>query len=122
MTQCGNHKMGKNALNHGNSQCEYCGGTDLEIVYALGTICPKAPDTQVFKIQRPLAAMDTMNKILIYNEDRSVIGEVPVTQDWLDAYFPEGSMKIYVDGFVDAAGVVHFEVTTILPEKRWPSW
>ena len=39
------HKMIAGGHGHGLSHCEYCLATDREIAFALGPVCPQAPDT-----------------------------------------------------------------------------
>lgn len=40
----GAHKMADSLLNHGETQCIYCSATNREIAFALGPVCPSAPE------------------------------------------------------------------------------
>lgn len=120
MTVYSNHKMGPSGLNHGNLQCQYCKATDLEIKY-IGSTCPNAPDTQIWKLQRPLMSTGSMTEILIYNEDRSALGRIEVGQQWIDQYFGS-SPKIYVRGYQNEAGQLAFQPSDIIVPEEWPAW
>lgn len=52
-------------------------------------------DIEIFKVQRPLIGGD---EVLIYNEDRSVMGQFPPSNELLNM-FDEDEYKIYVVGF-----------------------
>lgn len=54
----------------------------------------------IFKLQRPLSksgpeTADDRPKVLVYNEDRSVLCFMP--WDNLDELLPDGAMKVYVE-------------------------
>ncbi len=60
---------------------------------------------QIFKVQLPLYTNAPEPQAHVYNEDRSFIGEVPITED-LKSLFPPGVFKIFVTGTIDDKGVV----------------
>lgn len=62
---------------------------------------------ECFKLQRPLNVTSSTPMVLIYNEDRSLYGEMPLTNEVLQLM--GDSFKIYVSGFIDSKGVLHIE-------------
>lgn len=52
-------------------------------------------ELEIFKVQRPLVGGD---EVLIYNEDRSIMGQFPPSNELLNM-FDEDEYKIYVVGF-----------------------
>ncbi|MEB3089982.1 hypothetical protein [Parvimonas sp. M20] len=117
-----NHKMGPSRLNHGNQQCEYCQATDLEIKFALGPDCPNAPKIELWKLQRPLMSLGSMNNVLIYNEGRKAQGEVMFNDEAIARFFRPNEYKIFVRGWVAANGQVHVDPKDKVPEEEWPAW
>ena len=70
----------------------------------------------IFKVQIPLVSSHECPPALIYNEDRSILDEVPITSK-LRALFPEDVFKIYVHGTIDDAGVV--DLNEVVGEQEW---
>ena len=60
---------------------------------------------EIFKIQRPIASSSQI--LLIYNEDRSVYGNLPMSQEL--AGLMGTDYKIYVKGYVDDEGMLYIE-------------
>ncbi len=60
----------------------------------------------IFKIQLPLSTSLKIPEALIYNEDRSVMGQIPITED-LRSLFPPGVFKIFVTGTIDDEGALN---------------
>lgn len=80
-----------------------------------------ATDPELFKIQLPIIGGSTM---LIYNRDRSIMGELPVTEE-VKALFEKTRPpipKIYIMGWVDSQGLLHIDETYVLRFEHWPSW
>ncbi len=50
---------------------------------------------EVFKFQRPIMTNDPSMPVLIYNEDRSIIGEFPLTKKEQRKVFSKGEYKTY---------------------------
>lgn len=48
----------------------------------------------IVKIQRPLASSESSEKALVYNRDRSLLANMPMTPD-IEALFADGSLKVY---------------------------
>jgi len=62
---------------------------------------------ECFKLQRPLNVAGSIPMVLIYNEDRSQYGEIPITKEIIQLM--GDSFKIYVSGFIDSNGMLHIE-------------
>ena len=56
---------------------------------------------QIFKIQRPIVTSDPEPKCLVYNQDRSIYGQIPLTAEVVKELFPNGELKQYVRGSFD---------------------
>ncbi len=72
----------------------------------------------ILKIQRPLGG--DMTLCLIYNEDKSVIGHPPYTED-VAALFPtfvdgEQEVRVYVHGSISKDGTLH--VDSVIGHKK----
>jgi len=52
---------------------------------------------EIFKVQRALVSNEENPPVMIYNEDRSIMGNVPATQAVLDL-FPPDEYKIFIKG------------------------
>jgi hypothetical protein len=59
-------------------------------------------ELDVFKVQRSL----NNSKVLVYNEDRSVMYEFEPTRSFHDVIFRKREVKCYWKGFVDDDGVI----------------
>lgn len=69
-----------------------------------------SPDIHVFKIQLPLSSNAECPPCLVYNHDRSIMGEVSITKEIRDL-FPPGVVKIFaegtfIDGMIDLKGTL----------------
>jgi hypothetical protein len=51
----------------------------------------------VFKVQRALVSNEESPPVLVYNEDRSIMGQVPATKEVMEL-FPPNEHKIFVKG------------------------
>lgn len=60
---------------------------------------------EVFKLQRPLHTNGDYNEILIYNEDRSVEAQLPVSSEVIELIFND-EYKVYMLGKVGDDGIV----------------
>jgi len=72
---------------------------------------------EIFKVQRALSSNEESPPVLVYNEDRSIMGEVPATQDIIDL-FPPDEYKIFIKGsFSD--GQVYADTIYMADEYDW---
>lgn len=62
-------------------------------------------EIQIFKVQKPVGGAP--HPALIYNEDRSILGEVPMTPELTTLM--KGSYKIYVKGYIDDDGMLFID-------------
>lgn len=73
----------------------------------------------IFKIQLPLVTNAPVELALVYNEDRSFMGEIPITND-LRALFPPDTFKIFATGTINNKGVVNLSGTVYqADELEW---
>lgn len=81
------HVMGPSRLNHGAAQCVNCHATDLEIVHALGPICPSAP------IPAPAGGLKPDDRMVMMLEILQAMGGTSDAGDykgnWLNAFWEE---------------------------------
>jgi len=76
---------------------------------------------EIFKLQRPLATSEPIPQVLIYNETRSVTGQIPTTPA-LEGLF-EGEYKIFVWGTVIGTDQgLRLGIEELIPEHLWPNW
>ena len=79
---------------------------------------------QLFKIQRPVFTnveqVGSRTMCLIYNEDRSIMDELPLRIEVVEHIFSEGSYKEYFEGKITPQRAI--EVTRVLGNLEWPSW
>lgn len=71
---------------------------------------------ETWKLQLPLFTSIAVPECLIYNEDRSSVGQLPVTPE-IEALFPRGIVKIFVRGTMDKWGVV--DIKERVPDEDW---
>lgn len=83
-----------------------------------------AKEEMVFKLQRPLMTTEKEPHVLIYNEDRSVEGFLPMTEEVFNL-FPESNVdgwaeqyKIFVKGMFDRE-TGNVDITEI---TEWQDW
>lgn len=69
---------------------------------------------ETFKLQRPLFTTGEQ-ECLVYNEDHSFQGLIPLTDELLAIF--DHSHKIYIEGHVDDKGILHIEDVT-----EWQDW
>jgi hypothetical protein len=62
---------------------------------------------QIFKLQRSIVTTEPDTQVLIYNEDRSYMGQLQMTPEVADL-FPQYGSKIYIHGDIDEDGVIEF--------------
>lgn len=62
----------------------------------------------IFKVQVPLTSNTTSPPALVYNEDRTVLKEIPITSEMMQL-FPEGAVKVYVKGTIDRNGDIDLQ-------------
>ncbi len=72
---------------------------------------------EIFKVQRPLVSNEENPPIMIYNEDRSIMGHIPATQDVLDL-FPPDEFKIFIKGSF-SGGQVYADTVYMAEEYDW---
>lgn len=77
----------------------------------------------VFKLQRSIETTADFEQALLYNEDRSIIGQMALTEEVLEL-FPDEDIegigtpyKIFVKGTIDVHGVV--DITEVTDFKDW---
>lgn len=77
----------------------------------------------VFKLQRSIETTEDFEQALLYNEDRSIMGQVTLS-DEVRALFPDEPIegiglphKIFVKGTIDKQGVVDIKEVT-----DWQDW
>ena len=77
----------------------------------------------IFKLQRSIETTEEVDQALIYNEDRTIIGQIDLTEDIL-ALFPDEPVegigfpfKIFVQGTIDEKGVV--DVKSVADYQDW---
>lgn len=68
--------------------------------------------SEIFKIQRPVS---NSSLLLIYNKDRSICSQIPITQEV--AKLMATSYKIYVRGYVNNDGILQIEEK--VSQQRW---
>lgn len=71
----------------------------------------------IFKLQRSLVSNEADPPVLIYNEDRSIMDQVPATQDILDL-FPPDVFKIFIKGSF-SKGEVYVDTVYMPEEYDW---
>jgi hypothetical protein len=78
-------------------------------------------DRELFKVQWPLAGHAVGHLVLIYNKNRSVMEQLPLS--WFeDLHKLAGKApKTYVYGTCVKGNIV-LEASSILPEEEWPEW
>ncbi|QZI85774.1 hypothetical protein CPT_Summit_123 [Stenotrophomonas phage Summit] len=76
---------------------------------------------QIFKVQIPIGG--DMGAALIYNKDRSICFQLPLTDEArkeLNRHFKKGEYKIYVEGRLQGpASDAGFEILKRMPEQAW---
>ena len=79
----------------------------------------RAPIRELWKVQKPLFSTEEAPQVLVYNEDKSYEGYVPMTDELESMFgvFP----KFYVWGMVLSNGIVVMEGKPI-PVDEWPDW
>lgn len=77
----------------------------------------------VFKLQRSIETSEDLEQVLIYNEDRSIEGQMTLTEDVL-ALFPDEPIegigvphKIFVKGTINRKGVV--DIKSVADHQDW---
>ncbi len=71
---------------------------------------------ETWKLQLPLFTNVKPAECLIYNENRTKVGQIPVTPE-IEALFPRGMMKIFVRGTMDKWGNVN--INRRVPYEDW---
>jgi hypothetical protein len=76
----------------------------------------------ICKIQRALASTDKnfSHKVLIYDEERTHVGEFNLDQETIDELFEGYEVKVYWEGSVNDDG--QFVPERKIPNEEWPSW
>ena len=71
------------------------------------------------KLQRPLVSNSDSDLItvLIYNEDRSIAGEVDMAQGFIDLLFDEDEYKVFIEGEVGENGTL--TIVDPVVEQEW---
>ena len=69
--------------------------------------------SEIFKLQRPMGM--TGGPILIYNRNRSIFSQIPITQEI--AKYMGISYKIYVKGYIDSDGIL--QINEKVGAQRW---
>ena len=79
--------------------------------------------TVVFKLQRSIETTHDFEQAFIYNEDRSIMGQMALTDD-VKRLFPEEPIegigdeyKIFVKGTIDSKGVI--DITEVTDYQEW---
>lgn len=70
----------------------------------------------IFKIQRSIVTNAPQQMCLIYNYDRTLSGEIPLS-DNIARLFRDGEYKIYVDGSVNRNG--HLTIKSRVKPRTW---
>ena len=70
-----------------------------------------------FKVQLPLSSSEESPQALVYNEDRSVMGRIEVTEEVLSLFKP-GQVKVYVHGNMRRDGKLMVD-TVIAGGEDW---
>lgn len=70
----------------------------------------------IFKIQRSIMTNAPQQMCLIYNCDRTLTGEIPLS-DNIARLFRDGEHKIYVDGSVNRNG--HLTIKSRVKPRTW---
>jgi len=52
-------------------------------------------EPQIVKFQRSLFSSDSGHRVMYYNEDRTLLDEIPLTKEFEDELFPNGEDKVY---------------------------
>ena len=61
-------------------------------------------EVQIFKVQRPICSSESNAPILIYNKDRSIYYQMPISQEI--AKFMGTSYRIYIKGYINNDGIL----------------
>ena len=71
------------------------------------------------KLQRPLVSNSDSDLItvLIYNEDRSITGEVDMAQGFIDLLFDEEEYIVFIEGEVGEDGTL--TIVDAVVEQEW---
>ena len=72
--------------------------------------------TEIWKVQRPIVTNDPEPQVLIYNEDRSRQGSVPLTAE-IAQLFNDDEYKIFIHGTIAEDGQIEFE-----EPAEWQEW
>lgn len=74
---------------------------------------------QMFKVQVSITSSEPVQQCLIYNRDKSIMGQFDVTPEIRDLM--AGRLKIYVMGHIDEKGqvVMSSEVPEGVGERLW---
>lgn len=70
---------------------------------------------EIFKIQRPLGMIGTSVLVLVYNYDRSIYGQFPMSQEL--AKLMGADFKIYVKGYIDNSDML--QVVEKTTSRNW---
>lgn len=70
---------------------------------------------EIFKIQRPLVMIGTSVLVLVYNYDRSIYGQFPMSQEL--AKLMGTDFKIYVKGYIDSSDML--QVVEKTTSRNW---
>ncbi|MGI9250792.1 MAG: hypothetical protein ACR2PR_06305 [Pseudohongiellaceae bacterium] len=71
---------------------------------------------EILKIQVPLDTNEPEPFALVYNEDKSIFAQVPMSEDVL-SHFDDGEFKIYV-----SAKLVKDTIVIAGKLNEWPDW
>lgn len=77
---------------------------------------PRKAWEHIFKVQIPIVSNVIEPDALVYNEDRSILEEVPVTME-LQELFPPGVAKIYVKGTYNQKGEI--DLQEVVEDQPW---
>ena len=73
-------------------------------------------EAEIWKLQRSIATSEGFGQILVYNEDRSKMGQFDTTPDFDDLFF-EDELKVFVHGTMNDKGEINVE-----SDAEWQEW
>ena len=76
---------------------------------------------EIFKLQKPIVTTEESNcMVLAYNEDKSILSQIPVSIVTLDALSGEDYKVFYKARVDNKSGLL--EIGDKIPANQWPDW
>ena len=88
-------------------------------------IVQKAEEGQlIVKVQRPIySSASKYHQLLIYDEARSIEGEIPADEETIEDLFQAHQYKVFAVGtLIEGEYGLEIELEALLDEDYWPNW